>query len=99
MTADGGAGTLRLAMAQGRDGRRWELQGRVEPVPGCAADVIPGYRLTLLARPLGEEGGSEVLRVSPSTVYPGWAEAVAALRLLAAEVAAAFAREGAARSP
>jgi hypothetical protein len=89
-TADPGA--IRLQVARGRDGRAWELVGRVEPLPGCAADVAPGYRLSLLARP--RDGGQDVavLRVSPSATYRTWTEAAEALRLLAAEMAADFAR-------
>ena len=90
MTARVEEGSLRLALANGRDGQRWELVGRVEPVQGCAADVIPGYRLSLLARRLGPGEDAEVVRVSPTRVYPGWEEAAQALRLLAAEVAADF---------
>ncbi len=83
---------MRLALAAGRDGRPWELIGRVEALPGCATDVVPGYRLSLIARPAEGGEGIDVLRVSPSTTYRTWREATGALRLLAAEVAADVAR-------
>ncbi len=87
-------GSLRLVVARGRDGRPWELLGRVEPMPGCAADVIPAFRLTLLARPTVGGRDVDVLRISPSATYASWDEAAKALRLLAADVAAGFAAGG-----
>jgi hypothetical protein len=94
VTAAADAGTLRLVVARDRDGRPWELLGRVEPLPGCAADVIQAYRLTLIARPTAGDKDVDVLRISPSTSYATWSEAVDALRLLADDVARGFSREG-----
>ena len=87
MTPEAGRdGTVRLVSAPDSSDRVWDLTGRIEPLPGCAADVPAGYRLSLVARPRvsGEEG--EALRITPSTVYPTWQKAEEALARLAREV-------------
>lgn len=79
-------GTVRLVPAPDASGRVWDLTGRIEPLPGCAADVPAGYRLSLVARPRmsGREG--DALRITPSTVYATWREAETALARLAREI-------------
>jgi hypothetical protein len=72
-----------LARGLGGDGRTWELWGRVEPLPGCAADVPAGYRLALVASAGAEGGEGEAVRVRLGAVYPTWEEAAAALKALA----------------
>lgn len=73
-------GDVRLVTAPDRSGAAWDLIGRIEPMPGCAADVVPGYRLSLIARRRGAEG--ETIRITAHTVYPTYARATAALSRL-----------------
>lgn len=73
-----------LTRGLGGDGRKWELWGRVDALPGCAADVPAGYRLALVASTGAEGGEGETVRVRLGAVYPTWDEAVAALEALAA---------------
>lgn len=93
-------GAVRLLEAKAADGRPWELAGRVEPLPGCAAGAPTGYRLSLVARPRVAGGEGENIRLTPSAVYASWGEAAAALERLAAAVRADLAgRAGDGRAP
>lgn len=82
------AGQYPVRRAADAQGRVWELVVRVEPLPGCAADVPPGFRISLLTFPLGAGGeATETVRVTGDAVWASWEEADAAARALAARLA------------
>lgn len=59
-----------------RTGRAWQMEVRIEVLPGCAADVPAGYRLSIVTYPVdGEPGaGHEVstVRITGRSTWPTW---------------------------